>query len=66
MTVVTKVGTISQKAGAIEYKMPERMAQAYLKMRKGDDMKRNPQEYLCKIVNEEFGLKGHCVKVIRY
>lgn len=66
MAVVTKVGTISQKAGAIEYKMPERMAQAYLKMRKGDDAKRNPQEYLCKVVNEEFGLKGYCVKVIRY
>lgn len=66
MAIVTKVGTISKKAGSIEYKMPEKMAQTYLKMRKGDDAKRNPQEYLCKVVNEEFGLKGYCVKVIRY
>ena len=53
-----------EKAGTIEYKMPEKMAQAYIKMHKGKIP--NINDYLCKIVNEEFGLKGHCVKVIRY
>lgn len=60
------INTNFQKAGVIEYKMPEKMAQEYLKMRKGDDAKRNPQEYLCKVVNEEFGLKGYCANVIQY
>ena len=59
-------GTLHEKAGFIEYKMPERMAQEYLKSRKGDDAKMRPNDYLCKVVNENFGLKGHCVKVIRY
>lgn len=52
------------KAGFIEYKMPVQMAQAYIKMNKGKIP--NVNDYLCKIVNEEFGLRGHCVKVIQY
>ena len=55
-----------QKAGAIEYKMPEKMAKEYLRQRSGEDAKMRPNDYLCKVVNEEFGLKGYCVKVIRY
>ena len=66
MAVVTKIGSLSEKSGNIEYKMPEKMAKEYLKMRSGDEMKMRPNEYLCKIVNENFGLKGHCVNVIRY
>lgn len=52
--------------GAVEYKMPVEMAKAYLKNRKGEDKKLRPIEYLCKVVNEEFGVKGHCVNVIQY
>lgn len=52
------------KAGNIEYKMPEKMAQFYLKQAKGKVP--NVNKYLCDIVNEEFGLMGNCVKVIRY
>ena len=59
-------GTLHEKTGFIEYKMPERMAQEYLKDRKGDDAKMRPNDYLCKVVNENFGLKGLCVNVIRY
>lgn len=55
---------MNTKAGFIEYKMPVQMAQAYIKMHKGKIP--NVNDYLCKIVNEEFGLKGHCVKVIQY
>jgi hypothetical protein len=52
------------KAGNIEYKMSEKMAKEYLKSRSGEDAKMAPQAYLCKLVNEEFHLKGNCVRVI--
>ena len=55
---------LHNKAGAIEYKMPERMARELLKNRKGDEAKMRPNDFLCKVVNEEYGLKGTCVKVI--
>ena len=54
-----------EKAGIIEYKMPEDVAKEYLKHRQGDDLKLHPNDYLCKVVNESFGLKGYCVNVIR-
>ena len=54
------------KAGFIEYKMPEAMAKDYLKDRKGEDKRMSVNEYLCKIVDEEFNLLGKCVRVIRY
>ena len=54
------------KAGIIEYKMPEKMAIELLKNRKGDEAKMRPNDFLCMVVNENFGLKGHCVNVIRY
>ena len=66
MAIITKVGTAHEKAGAIEYKMPEAMARELLKNRKGDETKMRPNDFLCKVVNENFGLKGHCVNVIRY
>ena len=53
------------KSGTIEYKMPEKMARELLKARKGEEAKMRPNDYLCKVVNENFGLKGCCVKVIR-
>jgi hypothetical protein len=52
--------------GYIEYKMPAAMAKEYLKNRKGADAKMSPNDYLCKVVNEGFGLKGYCVRVIQY
>ena len=54
------------KAGIIEYKMPDKMARELLKNRKGDEAKMRPNDFLCMVVNENFGLKGHCVNVIRY
>ena len=50
--------------GNIEYKMSADMAKAFLKERRGAELKMKPEEYLCKIVNEEFGLRSHCSKVI--
>lgn len=66
MAIVHMMGTLHEKSGKIEYKMPDAMAKAYLKARGGEDMKMHPNAYLCKVVNEEFGLRGHCVKVIVY
>ena len=50
--------------GTIEYKMTAEMAAMYLKARKGADKQLDPQPYLCKVVNEEFGIKGECTKVL--
>lgn len=50
--------------GNIEYEMPKGMAKEILKTRKGTDQNMHPQEFLCKVVNEEFGIKGYCTKVI--
>jgi hypothetical protein len=50
----------------IEYKMPVEMAKAFLQNRKGEDAKMRPNDYLCKIVNEQFRLKGHCTRVITF
>ena len=66
MANVVKMGTAHEKIGFVEYKMPDKMAKELLKTRTGDEMKMRPNEYLCKIINETFGLKGHCVNVIRY
>lgn len=63
---VIRLGTLSEKAGFVEYKMPEKMVKAYLDSRKDSEKKRSIQEFLVNIVNQEFGLKGHCVKVIPY
>ena len=54
--------------GSIEYKMPEELAKELLKKRKGkeDVNKMKPNEYLCYVVNEEFGIKGNCVKVLTF
>jgi hypothetical protein len=49
--------------GGIEYEMPAAMAKNLLAERHGTDKNMHPQEYLKKVVNETFGIKGYCVKV---
>ena len=66
MASIVKPGTLHEKAGFIEYKMPEAMAKAYLNGRTAEEERMRPNDFLCKIVNEEFGLKGYCTRVIRY
>lgn len=56
----------SSKCGYIEYKMPKAKADTLLKDRSGTDARMHPQAYLCKVVNESYGLKGYCTKVITY
>lgn len=53
---------IGNKAGFIEYKMSKEMAEGFLADRKNKIP--NVNEYLCKIVNEQFGLKGYCINVL--
>ena len=50
--------------GFFEFKMTKEMANTYLNSRKGDDKKKRPQEYLCQVVNNEFGMKGTCTRVL--
>ena len=46
-----------------EYNMSKEMAIELLKTRKGTDKNMNPQDYLVKIVNEQFGLRLPVTKV---
>ena len=63
--MIKKGENIMTKAGTIEYKMPEAVAKEYLKMRNAEEKKMKPNDYLCKIVDEQYGLLGKCVRVIR-
>jgi hypothetical protein len=55
---------VKNEAGYVEYKMAKEMAHEYLNARKGDDRKKDPQDYLCNLVNTEFGVKGVCTRVL--
>lgn len=46
-----------------EYLMPKDMAESLLDNRLGDEKKMRPHDYLVKVVNEQFGLRGTCVQV---
>ena len=52
--------------GLIKYKMPAALAKEYIKSRKGAEARMNQNDFLCKIVNEEYGLLGYCIEVILY
>lgn len=59
-------GVMAVEGRAYEYKMSAECAKAILKDRKGNDAKKNPQQYLCEYVTEQYGLLGTCVKVLTY
>ena len=46
-----------------EYVMSKGMAAELLENRSGDERKMRPHDYLVKVVNEQFGIRGTCVKV---
>lgn len=50
----------------IEYEMPAELAKHILATRKGPDQNVHPQAFLCRVVNEEFKIKGNCTKVTTY
>ena len=51
---------------AYEYKMSAECAKNILKNRSGSDAKKNPQQYLCEYVTEQYGLLGTCIRVLTY
>lgn len=51
--------------GYIEYKMPYGTYNEYVKSAKKENAG-DIQAYLCRIVNEQYGLLGTCVRVIPY
>lgn len=57
--------TVSPKPyeGNIEYEMNKEMAKQILATRKGAEQNIPAQQFLCQVVNEEFGLKGYCTRV---
>lgn len=46
-----------------EYRMSKAQAAELLKNRRGEDKKLRPNEYLCKVVNSDYNLRGTCVYV---
>jgi len=52
---------MTYKPNYFKYKMSKTLAKELLKDYKGD-----PQPYLCKVVNEQFNLKGICTEVIYF
>ena len=50
----------------VEYKMPIITAKSLLKSRNYIEEKMHPNDFLCKIVNEQYGILGRCTKVITY
>lgn len=59
-----KKNTIINNKGDVEYKMTKEMANFYLMNRKGIDKNKPSQEYLCEIVNNDFNIKGNCIRVL--
>ena len=45
-----------EKPGSYTYRMSKECADGILKTRKGDDFRMTPQQFLCKYVNEQYGL----------
>lgn len=48
----------------IEYQMSPLCAKNLLATRSAEEQKLHPTQFLAKVVNEQYGLLGHCVNVI--
>lgn len=57
--------TTLRAGGELEYKMSEAMYNELVKQAKKENVG-DIQTFLCKYVNEQFGLLGTCVRVIPY
>ena len=55
-------GSLSEKAGSVEYTMSNALAQHIVKTHKGP--KKNKQQMLVDYVNSQMGLKYNCTKVL--
>lgn len=61
--MATKISDYN-KAGSVEYSMPQKLADELLKQRKGSERNMDKQAFLVKYVNEQCGLLYNCVKVV--
>lgn len=57
---------MENKSAYFEYKMPEELAKELLRNRDGLDKKMRPNEYLCKVVNEQYGLLRPVTRVLTF
>lgn len=55
--------TPNQNPPFYEYVMPKDMIKDLLEKRDGEEKKLRPHDYLVKVVNEEFEIRGTCVRV---
>lgn len=46
-----------------EYVMPKEMIKDLLEKRDGEEKKMRPHDYLVKVVNDEFLIKGTCLRI---
>ncbi len=54
------------KVNGVEYQMSKKMFDALLKSRHEDEKNVNPYEYVMKIINEGFGVKGTVTHISIY
>lgn len=66
MATITAMNSVPARPnyGSIEYEMSKQLAKSILDTRKGTERNIPPQQFLCQVVNDEFGLKGNCTRVI--
>lgn len=50
----------------LEYRMSKKMFNAMLADRSETEKKQNPKDYIAKVINEQFGLKGTVTNVSVY
>lgn len=50
----------------LEYRMSKKMFNAMLADRSETEKKQNPKDYVAKVINEQFGLKGTVTNVSIY
>lgn len=51
---------------SLEYRMSKKMFNAILTDRSETEKKQNPKDYVTKVINEQFGLKGTVTNVSVY
>lgn len=51
---------------SLEYRMSKKMFNAMLADRSETEKKQNPKDYIAKVINEQFGLKGTVTNVSVY
>lgn len=51
---------------SLEYRMSKKMFNAMLADRSETEKKQNPKDYVAKVINEQFGLKGTVTNVSVY